>query len=583
MNASKAVKNLAHANKPAIKQTSLISTIVLLGLLVSLLSACTPSATPTAAPEAATTVESASAPAAAEAATQPATDVAAPAADASVITLKIGVSPVPHGDIIKFINENLAKEAGLNLDIVEFTDYVQPNLALNDGQLDANYFQHIPYLEDFSKEHKLELVPVVAVHIEPLGLYSKKVKSLAEIQDKAVVAIPNDATNGGRALNLLAANGLLKLNDGVGTAATVKDIAENPKNLDIKEVEAAQLVRTLDDVTAAVINGNYAIEAGLKPAKDALALESGENNPYANILTVKKGHEKDEGIQKLAKLLTSPEVKKFIEEKYEGSVIPAFKDFTAATEAAVPAAEIKEITLKVGVSPVPHGDILKFINEKLAGDAGLKLDIVEFTDYVQPNLALNDGQLDANYFQHKPYLDDFSKEHKLDLVSVAAVHIEPLGLYSKKVKSVTEITDKAVIAIPNDATNGGRALNLLATNGLLKLKEGVGTAATVNDIVENPKNLDIKEVEAAQLVRTLDDVAAAVINGNYAIEAGLKPAKDALALESGENNPYANLLVVKKGHENDEGIQRLAKLLTSPEVKKFIEEKYEGSVIPAFQ
>jgi D-methionine transport system substrate-binding protein len=178
------------------------------------------------------------------------------------------------------------------------------------------------------------------------------------------------------------------------------------------------------------------------------------------------------------------------------------------------------------------------------------LDIVEFTDYVQPNLALNDGQLDANYFQHKPYLDDFSKEHKLDLVPVVAVHIEPLGLYSKKIKALADITDKAIIAIPNDATNGGRALNLLAANGLLKLKDGVGTSATVKDITENPKNLDIKEVEAAQLVRTLDDVTAAVINGNYALEAGFKPAKDALALESGENNPYANLLVVKKGHES---------------------------------
>lgn len=327
MNAKAVIKNLTYT-----RRTSLVSTIVLLGLLVSLLSACSPAATPTAAPAAdaaapAAEVTKPAADAAAPAtdATKPVDAAAAPAADTKVITLKVGASPVPHGDILKFVNENLAKAAGLKLDIVEFTDYVQPNLALNDGQLDANYFQHKPYLDDFSKEHKLDLVPVVAVHIEPLGLYSKKIKTVAEITDKAIIAIPNDATNGGRALNLLAANGLLKLKDGVGTSATVKDITENPKNLDIKEIEAAQLVRALDDVTAAVINGNYAIEAGLKPAKDALALESGENNPYANLLVVKKGHENDEGIQKLAKLLTSPEVKKYIEEKYEGAVIPAFK------------------------------------------------------------------------------------------------------------------------------------------------------------------------------------------------------------------------------------------------------------------
>ncbi|KPL71182.1 MetQ/NlpA family ABC transporter substrate-binding protein [Leptolinea tardivitalis] len=278
-----------------------IGTVVLFSLLVFLIAACSPAAAGTAAPVA--------------------TDVQ----DARVVTLKIGVSPVPHGDIIKFINENLAEKAGLQLDIVEFTDYVQPNLALADGQLDANFFQHLPYLEDFCKEHKLDLVSVAAVHIEPLGVYSKKVKTLAEIPDKAVIAIPNDATNGGRALDLLAANGLLKLKDGAGVKATVKEIVENPKQLDIKEIEAAQLVRTLDDVSAAVINGNYAIDAGLKPNKDALVLESGENNPYANILVVKKGRENDEAIQKLARLLTSPEVKKFIEEKYEGAVIPAFK------------------------------------------------------------------------------------------------------------------------------------------------------------------------------------------------------------------------------------------------------------------
>lgn len=254
----------------------------------------------------------------------------------------------------------------------------------------------------------------------------------------------------------------------------------------------------------------------------------------------------------------------------------------AATEAATTAATKEPITIKIGVSPVPHGDIINFVKDNLAAAAGLNIEVVEFTDYVQPNLALNDGTIDANYFQHVPYLTDFNKEHGTDLVSVAAIHIEPLGIYSKKIKSLDEITDGAVVAIPNDATNAGRALNLLAANGLITLKEGVGYSATVDDITENPKNLQIKELEAAQLVRSLDDTTLSVINGNYALEGGLTPSKDALALESAENNPYANVLVVKKGHESDEGIQILIKLLTSPEVKKFIEEKYNGSVIPAF-
>lgn len=248
----------------------------------------------------------------------------AAATETEVIHLTIGVSPVPHGDIIKFVQENLAAKAGLDLKIVEFTDYVQPNLALGDGSIDANFFQHAPYMEDFGKEHNLELVAVAKVHIEPLGIYSKKVKSLADVSDGAVVTIPNDSTNSGRALRLLEANGLIKLSDKAGITATVQDIAENPKNLQIKELEAAQLARSLDDTTLAVINGNYAIDAGLKPNRDALALEKGEGNPYANVLTVLKGHETDAGIVKLAQLLNSPEVKKFIEDKYQGSVIPAF-------------------------------------------------------------------------------------------------------------------------------------------------------------------------------------------------------------------------------------------------------------------
>ena len=253
-----------------------------------------------------------------------------------------------------------------------------------------------------------------------------------------------------------------------------------------------------------------------------------------------------------------------------------------ATEAATTAATKAPIHIKIGVSPVPHGDIINFIKENLAPAAGLDIEVVEFTDYVQPNLALADGTLDANYFQHMPYLTDFNKEHNTDLVSVVAVHIEPLGIYSKKIKSLSEITDGAIVGIPNDATNAGRALNLLAANNLITLKDGVGYAATVNDITANPKNLKITELEAAQLVRSLDDTAISVINGNYALEGGLTPSKDALALESAKDNPYANVLVVKKGHENDEGIQILSKLLTSPEVKKFIEGKYNGSVIPAF-
>ncbi|WP_309051333.1 MetQ/NlpA family ABC transporter substrate-binding protein [Streptomyces sp.] len=237
--------------------------------------------------------------------------------------------------------------------------------------------------------------------------------------------------------------------------------------------------------------------------------------------------------------------------------------------------------LVVAASPTPHGDILTFVQKNLAEKAGLKLEVREFTDYVLPNTATQSGQVDANFFQHKPYLDDFNQKNKTTIVPVVDVHLEPLGLYSKSLKSVKDIKPGQTVAVPNDTTNGGRALQLLADNGLITLKPGVGTNAKLSDITDK-KGLEFKELEAATVPRALNDVDAAVINGNYAIEAELQPAKDALVLEKADGNPYANFLAVKKGNENDARVQKLAKLLNSPEVKKYIEDTYKGSVIPAF-
>ncbi|MGW6498737.1 MetQ/NlpA family ABC transporter substrate-binding protein [Nonomuraea angiospora] len=252
-----------------------------------------------------------------------------------------------------------------------------------------------------------------------------------------------------------------------------------------------------------------------------------------------------------------------------------------SSQPATKAAESADTVLKVGASPVPHAEILNFVKQNLAPAAGLKLEIVEFTDYVQPNVQLEEGQLSANFFQHKPYLDDFNASKGTKLTFATPVHLEPLGLYSKKITSVSALAGGATVAVPNDATNLGRALKLLADNGLVKLKDGVGTAATERDVVDNPKKLQFKPLEAAQLPRSLEDVDAAVINGNYAIEAGLKPASQALVLEKTEGNPYVNGLVVKAGHEKDANIVTLGKLLQDPKVKDFIKQKYEGSVIPA--
>jgi D-methionine transport system substrate-binding protein len=251
----------------------------------------------------------------------------------------------------------------------------------------------------------------------------------------------------------------------------------------------------------------------------------------------------------------------------------------AAPEASgTPAAE--PVTIKVGATPEPHGSILEFVKEKLAAD-GVRLEIVLFNDYVQPNVQLYEKQLDANYFQHVPYLEEFNAEKGYDLVKVTGVHIEPIGAYSEKIDSIDQLKDGAKIAIPNDATNGGRALALLAKNNLIALKDGAGILATVQDITDNPKKLEIVELEAATLPRVLPDVDVAVINTNYAFEAGLVPTRDALFIEDSDS-PYVNILAARPDNKDDEAIRKLAAALNSPEVKQFIEEKYEGAVVPAF-
>ena len=240
--------------------------------------------------------------------------------------------------------------------------------------------------------------------------------------------------------------------------------------------------------------------------------------------------------------------------------------------------------LRVAASPTPHAEILAVAKDILAKD-GIELEIVEYTDYVQPNLVVESGELDANYFQHTPYLNTFNAENDTHIVSAGLVHYEPFGIYAGKTASLDALADGAEIIIPNDGSNETRALLLLQQEGLIKLADGIDAAsnATVHDIAENPKNLKITELEAAQLTKSLQDVDLAVINGNYALDAGLNAGSDALAVEDASGDAaqyYANLLGVKEGRENDPAIKALIEALHSQEVKDFIAEHYEGAVVP---
>ncbi len=240
--------------------------------------------------------------------------------------------------------------------------------------------------------------------------------------------------------------------------------------------------------------------------------------------------------------------------------------------------------LKIGATPVPHAEILNFIIPKLK-EKGIDLQVVEFTDYVQPNLALQNKELDANYFQHRPYLDDFNAKNNTQISPAVDVHFEPLGIYPGKTKTLDDLKEGDTIAVPNDTTNEARALLLLESAGLIKVKEGAGLEATVKDITENKLKLKISELEAAQISRSLPDVNLAVINGNYAIEAGLNAATDALKAEDKDSiaaQTFANFVAVRTGDENREDIKALSEAITSPEVKQFIEENYQGAVVPVF-
>ena len=237
-------------------------------------------------------------------------------------------------------------------------------------------------------------------------------------------------------------------------------------------------------------------------------------------------------------------------------------------------------TLEVAATPVPHAEILEFVKPQLAA-AGIKLKVRVYTDYVQPNVQVAEGNLDANFFQHQPYLDDFNAARKADLVSIANVHIEPFGAYSKRIDSLEKLAEGAHVAIPNDPTNGGRALLLLQHAGVISLHDGVGTTATRRDIADNPKKIRVRELEAAILPRLLDQVDLALINTNYALEAGLDPAKDALVIEGAES-PYVNILVTRQDKRDDPALQKLLEALESEELRTFILEKYHGAVVPAF-
>lgn len=280
----------------------------------------------------------------------------------------------------------------------------------------------------------LLLVLILGLGLTGCGSKSEDSSNSEESTKTIQIAVPNDTTNEARALLILENNGIIKLKDGAGITATKNDIEENPYNVEIVEVEAAQIPNVLKDVDFAVINSNYAIDAGLNPAKDALVLE-GSYSAYSNILAVKEGRENDPIILALKAALESKQVKEYIDEKYDGAVVSVVENLTDGYDSSIDYDALKGQTVSVAASPTPHAEILSVVKDILA-EKDITLEIVEFTDYVQPNNVVDSGEIDANYFQHQPYLDNFNEENGTSVVSVSAIHVEPMGLYGGKTTSL---------------------------------------------------------------------------------------------------------------------------------------------------
>ena len=355
---------------------------------------------------------------------------------AETVTLTVAASPTPHAEILNQCVPILA-EQGIELVVNEYSDYVVPNTAVEDGDEDANYFQHLPYLEEFNETRGTHLVSVTGVHIEPMGIYAGKSDSLDNLPDGASVAVPNDATNEGRALLLLEAQGLIKLADDSNLSSTPKDIVENPKNLTFTEVEAATIPSIASEVDLAVINSNYALGAGLNPVEDALALESSDS-PYVNVLVCKEGNENEPKIKALVAALQSQQVKDFMDENYKGAVVSVVENPTDGYDPSIDYDALNGETVSCAATPAPHCEVLEVCKDILAAK-GITLDIQEYDDYVIPNTIVEDGQCDTNYFQHQPYLDNFNEEKGTHLVTVAGIHVEPMGIYGGKQDSLAPI------------------------------------------------------------------------------------------------------------------------------------------------
>ncbi|MBQ5312176.1 MAG: hypothetical protein ILP19_09100 [Oscillospiraceae bacterium] len=503
------------------------------------------------------------------------------AAPAEEITVKLGIM----GGSDEVVWDPIVAEfedKGIHIEYVYFSDYTQPNAALDAGDIDLNSFQHYTYLNNEKEKFGYKIDAIGDTLITALNVYSKKIDDISELPEGGKIAIPNDAVNGGRALNVLQAAGVLTLEEGKELTPTVADIAENPKNIEIVEVDASQTASLLPDVDAAVINGGFALDAGLSPIGDSIFFDDPsyyKTNAYVNIIAARTEDLDNELYKEIVKAYQTDRTKGIYANDFQGLYIAAWKDDDASSE------DFGGVTVKLGIMGGSDEEIWDPVKAAVA-EKGINIEYVFFTDYTQPNAALANGDIDLNAFQHYAYLNDEKSNFGYEIESVGDTYITALNLYSTQHKSIDEIPDGGTIAIPNDAVNGGRALRIIQASGLIKLADDDNLTPTVSDIAENPKNINFVEVDASQTVTLLADADAAVANSEFIVDAGFAPRDIAIFIDDPsfyKTNNYVNVIVARSADKDDPVYKEIVKAYQTEKTKEIYLDVFQGLYVAAWE
>lgn len=518
------------------------------------------------------------------------------------VTVKLGILGGGDEDIWNPTKDTLAAE-GINIEYVFFTDYTQINEALDSGEIDLNAFQHYQYLGTSIEQGGYDITSIGDTYISATNIYSDKYTDVSQIQEGESIAIANDEVNLGRALNVLQAAGLITVDSSAGLTPDQSDITSNPLNLEIIEVDASQTPSLLPDVAAAVINGDYAIDAELSPVNDSIFFDDPSfytSNDYVNLIAARTEDADNPVYKRIVEVYQSDATIDVYNTTFEGTYIAAWlsgassgnnsdsTDTGSADARPVVNYDITDrtddpVTVKLGIMGASDEEVWDPIIAAFA-EKGVTIEKVFFSDYTQPNAALDAGDVDLNSFQHYTYLNNEIATAGYDITAIGDTLITALNLYSKNISSLDEIKDGDIIAVPNDAVNEHRALSVLQAAGLITVDPDVDSA-TVNDIIDNPLNLEFYEVDASQTASLLPDVTAAIVNGGYAIDAGLK-RDDAIFFDDPSyytTNAYVNIIAARTEDADNELYQEIVKAYQSELTEWIYANTFQGTYIPAWK